>query len=538
MCQVMNNTTPSRVWNTAQIVSMVLFLAGIAGLVPSSLAQSKLTVYPVDHILKLATAAAQPATVTLLARCESAQPSASTDFSFHDLGPSFPDVKIEQKRAEFAKSDNRRFWTLQLEVTMPANSELKKWFALGQGECYDVVELTFSNKPPSSLSWVLKPPPTKLVLLENRDTSFTITTPLDRPISNLAIASSTLQQPNGTLIDKKFLELCPQGQPCSATIPSLQPGVNGITLHIKDEFHDPGIYAGSIVIAADQRSETDSFPFTVESTTRRRRLWGAFFILVGTVVAWFANIYAKNKNDRNRALIPASRVDSVLDVLRTNVNSLAEEIEVSLAETLRRIDGLREQLSPAQLASKGFIPSRWSASAGNDHNTDYQTFLSGITTEASAMQSVIAGARSLWRRTSDGQQKTQLKEKFTEKLDDVASSVKTPSEAEQGLQQITPQPVLATMLNAGQTRIAPIPSTSELQVQYERLNAWLWLIWAVVTVFLGYFVVVASNGGFGSDIDYAKAFFWGISVQLAGQNLTPASVAKPLGLSLPNMPSS
>jgi hypothetical protein len=426
--------------------------------------------------------------------------------------------------------------TLQLEVTMPANSELKKWFAMGQGECYDVVELTFTNKQPSSLSWILKPPPSKLVLLDNRDTSFTITTSPDRPISNLTIASSTLQQTSGTLIDKKFLELCPQGQSCSATIPLLHSGVNGITLHINDEFHDPGTYTGSIVIAADQRSETDSFPLTVESTTWCRRLWGAFFILVGTVVAWFANIYAKNRNDRNRALIPASRVDNVLDVLRTDVNSLAKEIGITLAETLRRIDGLREQLSPAQLASKGFIPSRWSASAGNDHNTDYQSFLSGITTEATAMQSVIAGARSLWGLTSDVQQKAQLKEKFVEKLDGVASSVKTSSDAEQGLRQIAPQPVLATMLNAGQSRVAPIPSTSELQFQYERLNAWLWLVWGVLTILLGYFVVVVTNGGFGSDIDYAKAFFWGISVQLAGQNLTPASVAKPLGLSLPNMP--
>jgi hypothetical protein len=50
------------------------------------------------------------------------------------------------------------------------------------------------------------------------------------------------------------------------------------------------------------------------------------------------------------------------------------------------------------------------------------------------------------------------------------------------------------------------------------------------------FILVTTNYSFGIGLDYFKCFFWGLGIQIAGQQLqqlTPASVATTLNISMP-----
>jgi hypothetical protein len=78
-----------------------------------------------------------------------------------------------------------------------------------------------------------------------------------------------------------------------------------------------------------------------------------------------------------------------------------------------------------------------------------------------------------------------------------------------------------------------VPSTATLQLQYEHLNAWMWLLWGVITVLAGFYVVILKQPGFGTATNFIEAFFRGLTVQLAGQQITPATTAKAVGITLP-----
>jgi hypothetical protein len=80
------------------------------------------------------------------------------------------------------------------------------------------------------------------------------------------------------------------------------------------------------------------------------------------------------------------------------------------------------------------------------------------------------------------------------------------------------------------------PPAEQLIVRLQTISAGVWLLFAIVTTVLGYVVVVAPVFGFGSSVDYAKAFLWGLGVQTAGQalqSLTPGTVTTAFGIQMP-----
>lgn len=83
---------------------------------------------------------------------------------------------------------------------------------------------------------------------------------------------------------------------------------------------------------------------------------------------------------------------------------------------------------------------------------------------------------------------------------------------------------------------APLPSTHQLLVMRDSVFLAVWLIWAVVTIAAGFAALVLTNHGFGTCADLVKAFFWGLGMQMAGeqlQQLRPSSVTTALGITLP-----
>jgi hypothetical protein len=70
--------------------------------------------------------------------------------------------------------------------------------------------------------------------------------------------------------------------------------------------------------------------------------------------------------------------------------------------------------------------------------------------------------------------------------------------------------ILGTMAAAGAAPIdRPLPTSREIQISSQRLNYVAWSVWIVLTLAVGYFVLIASYPGFGTWVDLWKRFFGG-----------------------------
>lgn len=79
------------------------------------------------------------------------------------------------------------------------------------------------------------------------------------------------------------------------------------------------------------------------------------------------------------------------------------------------------------------------------------------------------------------------------------------------------------------------PTVHELTVQLEDVGGIGWLIWALLTFFIGCGVLILSNHGFGTWTDLSKCFLWGLGIQAAGQGLQslgPTSAATTFSLQI------
>ena len=82
----------------------------------------------------------------------------------------------------------------------------------------------------------------------------------------------------------------------------------------------------------------------------------------------------------------------------------------------------------------------------------------------------------------------------------------------------------------------PIPSVTELQIKNQQLNKVAWIAWFIVTLTIGYYVMIATFPGFGTYIDLWKCFFWGLSIPMVGQQLqqlNPSTISTTLNFAVP-----
>jgi hypothetical protein len=61
-------------------------------------------------------------------------------------------------------------------------------------------------------------------------------------------------------------------------------------------------------------------------------------------------------------------------------------------------------------------------------------------------------------------------------------------------------------------------------------------VWGAVTLLAGYAALILSNPGFGTSMDLVACFFWGLGVQIAGQQiqqLTAGNITTALHVGVP-----
>jgi hypothetical protein len=76
---------------------------------------------------------------------------------------------------------------------------------------------------------------------------------------------------------------------------------------------------------------------------------------------------------------------------------------------------------------------------------------------------------------------------------------------------------------------------ASLLVEIRHIAIASWIVWGLLTILVGYIILVASSPGFGGFLDFARCLLWGFGIPVAGQSLqqlSGATLNTQLGISL------
>lgn len=394
------------------------------------------------------------------------------------------------------------------------------------------------------VTWTIKPPPAKLVLLKNRAISLAIAAN-DQPVKNIRLVHSTLQDDvSGALLGLDALQLCTKTTgPCSSAIDVEPRQTSVLFVRVMDTFAMDGTYKGSLALTADGKNGFDSFDLTVLSTSRRSQIAGSVLILVGVLVGWLVSGYLHQRAQRADALMPASILAEALPELFVHIQAAEHLVSNALPNTRRRVEGLQRELSPAALEDAGYVPGTIpSLRPARDLSTEYKQFLAGKALEVAVMKVImkdgVATAVAKWD-TANPKPGTAALGAF-DQLAATANAVDaTRIEVAKivGLLNaaLAPSPPSVSAA-AAPAALPPPPTTAELRVEIRRLSLAVWLLWGLGTWLVGVMVLVATNYGFGVGLDYFKCLLWGLGVPVVGQQvqqLAPTTFSTAFNVTLP-----
>lgn len=419
-----------------------------------------------------------------------------------------------------------RIWKVLLSVRgMEPNSELTRFVGLEVGNLGTVVDLTIDNKTAGSFTWSVTGPPSDLVLAESRRASIYVTTG-DRPATGVRIVQSSLQDVESKVtLGTEHLELSDGARIAARSTKEL-------VLGVKDRFKHPGTFAGAVTLAVDQQAAVQAVNLTVHSSSGPHRFFGVVFIALGIGVSLFLGVYGKQRANRLEALHAAAVLGDRLGALRPSLESAEAKRAMSRLRALYA--DLETQLGKEYLDKQGLLPPLWPDASSDD--TRSKLFADHLTVMARLLRNVdeiaVRGIDEVLRRW-DAAQPASFEEAL-DALDALADRALTHDQVRAGVDQVRaalPR-TDASFAGVGLRR----RTAGELTVELRNLRGGVWIVWAAVTVALGCMVLIFNDPGFGGCLDLLKCFFWGLGVQVAGQQLqelTPGKVATRFGLPVP-----
>lgn len=400
----------------------------------------------------------------------------------------------------------------------------------------------WSVQGPTSGRWVLK---------TGQEFDFTVTAG-DQPLRNLALTGSTLQNTEtGVRLGVGRLQLCrvdgssgarDSAQKCVAAGEIKAKQSATFALRLDPKAVPAGIYTGSASFAASGGEGLKSLELRVEHTSGGRWLLGALAIALGVVLAWLLTVFLRQWSARGTATFPAARLRDTLKELRTQVDSASEITGVKFSGLPRQLEDRDQALEYTALEANGLpplIPNPFAAAT--DGVAAYQKYIDTQALKVTALAVIVrvgvGEALAAWAETEE---KTPIV-KALKSLDVAAATHQDPATAETHVRLIldTMHSEISKKLldDAPSRENRTTPSTHDVQVQLQHISLAAWGLSFVVTVLAGLVVLVVTNYGFGTVMDYMKCVFWGLGLPIAGQQLqqlTPGDVRTSLRVTLPS----
>jgi hypothetical protein len=465
-------------------------------------------------------------------------------------------------------------WQFEAIVSgLPLNSSVKRKANISLGNSINAtVDYTLSNIGSGTFTWSVKGAAEQWVLAANPQTSLVVITG-DRPARHVRLVQSSLQDSTSKRqVGLSQLVLCKQGddtcqEEAAARCAALQAPANKkasldatsdepsagdllprrastLILSVCPQFTDSGVFAGSVSLGTNEDASTQAVNLTVLSSSSQIRLAGFASILVGLIVWLFTGLLLRRQYNRNQLLQPFAEIRDTLVALRNSVLKV-QGSGIAFKQTLDELTKLEQQLTAKAL--RDVIPSSLPSLLSNDSGTSagYQQILSTLTEQVGAQTILVHGISTAWGKWNNNPAQQVLVRKALQDLDNLDAPV-APVSA-----QLDAQNEVTAILNTLTTGIAALPGAGlaaparsgatlptarELQIRNQHLNYLAWIVWFVLTLATGYYVMISAYPAFGTVADLWKCFFWGLGIPMVGQQiqqLNPATVTTTLNFSVP-----
>jgi len=380
--------------------------------------------------------------------------------------------------------------------------------------------------------------PGNLSLLYDKEASIVVTSG-SRSLHNLQVIGSTLHAAQGPArIDRAAIVLCNgSGGDCR---PQTIEANKTVALRLRVNGARPGTYTGNVLLAADELAAPISIEWTVFSTNSWAIAGGVFLIALGVFLAWVLGAVIRQRASRDEVLLAAAQVGDIAGRMLREVASIEELNQLRLSGFEGQLHTIIDDLSPQMLEQRHLVPSAvanpFSTQANN--STEFASYVSERTTRLGGL-AVLLRDGILFALTFGEPSANATVDAAVQSIDTLVPSIDTPSAASAALTPIRSSlrrvPSAIPSIPSGGVRHG-ITSTADLRIELRRLYGWAWGIWGIITVALGVVAVILTNDGFGTPFDLAKCFFWGLGIQVIGQQLqqlSPSTITSSVGISVP-----
>lgn len=347
-------------------------------------------------------------------------------------------------------------------------------------------------------------------------------------------------------ITRDQLKICANATTACGTAPVSFPAGVGTPLYIGligDDIAN-GNYAGSIELALDGSSVQQTLTLAVSRSAVGVRVWGVGLIAIGVLLSMFVGVFARHASARATALLPAAQIAERAQRRLATVTQL--KVDSQLPNLVQDLQTIITDMSSSALARYvgSWIPAPFGA-ADPAIAAAYATYLQEKSDRLEQLAYIVdhgvKPATDEWKQYPQTPATDAALAAALTAMDGFAAD---PTRSIQQLRTDVGS-ALTTLRNAlagaagravAGPAAAPLPSSQQLLVMRDSVHLAVWLVWAVVTIVAGYAALILTNYGFGTGADLVKAFFWGLGMQMAGeqlQQLRPSSVTTALGIKLP-----
>ncbi len=441
----------------------------------------------------------------------------------------------------------QRRWLLPFKVAdLPAGSTQTRYFAFKVGAADWALPYQIASPASAPMSWSIKPPPAANRALESGD---------GIPIS-IAVNGSTritgvqlmpvdlVEQVSRRPLSKVEWRLCPTRVTCKeGDAASLDGGPHSLWIvPVGAASVSPGRYEGTITISSNDKPAGESVALTLNFSSTRDKILGSVAIVVGMAVGLYTTVVLRRRVERDQLLMGPALLRGAVMQLRVMLRAAPSAMTPNID---KRLDTLEKALSVQSLESAGLpssIPFPWPES------TDaYRQYVDRQTAALNTLRTLVeTGVVQLLAARHDEEDVDGPLD-----VDEVASfdeAMRKIDAIAVGNTVIDPSTISATTADAiqafkeavGRSRktsnfraafvngVSPgkdarPPATSEqLRVQIAEGSVLAWIILICVTAITGTYVLVLSNAGFGTCLDYLGCLLWGAGLP-AGAALAGAT---------------
>jgi hypothetical protein len=286
-----------------------------------------------------------------------------------------------------------------------------------------------------------------------------------------------------------------------------------------------GKYTGSFWISADQSKSGTALAVTFYESSTCRYIIGLAILVGSVIVAWFIGVWL-------RADVNKLQLERPFALLRSQQQAIAHEYEKlnaaisGSAETFaRQLAALRENLKTANL--KDVLGTGWPSAFGAapQISDDYKSRLESLSNKTALLKKLMEEGLLVVNRMPTRPNATSVAEEIAGLSVGDAVTGDTAQKLADALARL--HEPLGDALEAHFLARTAIqfrePTVQMIDLSLQSLSIVAWLVLAVVSVAMGWYLLILNHPGFGTYTDFFFCAAWGLGLPAGATGLASAT---------------